>query len=271
MIEISDDELKSLTTAIKSRFDIDFTNYEPKSLKRGFARLVVKHRLNDLMGLWSKILHDRGFFMAAVDDLTVNLTELFRNPELWAFMRDNILDSFQSKVRLRITHAGCSSGEEIYSMAMVLNDTRFLYKTKAYAYDLSHSVLEKAKAGIYPQNLWKKYGKSFKEYFPNKDVTDFFNEEEGALVVKPELKKHVLFKQLNLVSDPLDSNIDIFFIRNVLIYFDEALKMKVLRKIHESLNQDGFLILGYYDVLPGEANELFQAFDNKTRVYVKRT
>ena len=121
-IELSNEELKSLTTAIKNRYDIDFTNYEPKSLKRGFARLIMKHKFGNVLGLWQKILMDKEYFMSCIDDLTVNLTELFRNPEIWIKIHDEVLPQYAKKFRLKIWHAGCSTGEEVYTMAIVLRD-----------------------------------------------------------------------------------------------------------------------------------------------------
>lgn len=126
--EMSDEELDSLTGAIKLRYGIDFTNYEKASLKRGFTRLIQKHDLESVIGLWSKIMNDRQFLQNNIDDLTVNLTELFRNPEIWIKLKDDILPKLKTKFKLDLWHAGCSSGEEVYTMAMVLQDQGLLGK-----------------------------------------------------------------------------------------------------------------------------------------------
>lgn len=265
--EISDEELSSLTVAIKSRYGIDFTNYETKSLKRGFARLISKNDMNSLLDLWSKILRDREFFMGCIDDLTVNLTELFRNPEFWNKIHDDILPRFNDKTFLKIWHAGCSTGEEVYSMAVVLNEMNLLRKTRAWATDLSSRVLAKALAGEYSTALLSKYEKGFVNYLPHKRMDDLFKIEGENMYVRDEFKKHVDFHQHNLVQDPVDKKFDLIFCRNVMIYFDDKLKMKVLNLFHQSLNPDGFLIIGYYDMLPNESKDLFVAHDSKTRIY----
>ena len=100
--EISDEELSSLTTAIKNRYDIDFTNYESRSLKRGFARLIIKKKMGSILGLWQKILSDKEFFLNCIDDLTVNLTELFRNPEIWIKLKNEIFGKFEKNIRINL-------------------------------------------------------------------------------------------------------------------------------------------------------------------------
>ena len=158
--EISDQELNSLTNAIKKKYGVDFTNYERKSLKRGFARLITKRKLDSVLNLWSKILSDKSFFIESIDELTVNLTEMFRNPEIWVKMLEDVLPHFENNKKLDIWHAGCSSGEEVYTMAIVLKQQGFLKKTDAIATDLSKRILKEAKKGEYSSMVMNKYGKS---------------------------------------------------------------------------------------------------------------
>lgn len=268
--EISDEELASLTTAIKNRYDIDFTNYEARSLKRGFARLIVKQKLGSILGLWQKILTDKDFFLGCIDDLTVNLTELFRNPEIWVKLREEIIPKFERNIRLKMWHAGCSSGEEVYTMAMVLKDMDLLRKTRTLATDLSSTILAQAMEGKYSHVLLSKYTKAFQEYLPNGKLEDCFDQEGRYIKVKNELKKHVEFRQHNLVQDPMDRKFDIVLCRNVMIYFDNNLKMKVLKMFHDCLEKGGIFVIGYYDMLPPESKELFDIIDSKTRIYIKK-
>lgn len=268
--EISDEELASLTTAIRNRYGIDFTNYETKSLKRGFARLIIKHKFGSILGLWQKILSDREYFLSCIDDLTVNLTELFRNPEIWIMLRDELLDRFKNKFRLNMWHAGCSSGEEVYTMAMVLQDKGLLYKSRTLATDLSNTILEQAKEAKYSSLLISKYTNTFKRYFPKGNMDDCFVQEGRYLQINEQLKRHIEFKQHNLVQDPMNKTFQIIFCRNVMIYFDDTLKMKVLRLFHKALDKGGVFVIGYYDMLPEESKELFEVYDSKTKVYIKK-
>lgn len=268
--EISDAELDSLTNAIKTRYGIDFTNYEKASLKRGFARLIQRHDLGTIMGLWGKIMKEKEFLLKYIDDLTVNLTELFRNPEIWIKLREDVLPKIQSGTKLEFWHAGCSSGEEVYTMAMVLNDLKLLHKSSALATDLSSGILEKAKVGEYSNLLIQKYKKAFLKYCPQSRFEDFFDEGEQNSRIKDKFKRHIQFMRHNLVQEPMNRKFDVIFCRNVMIYFDDVLKMKVLKLFHSCLKEKGFFIIGYYDMLPVEHRNLFELYDSTTRLYIKK-
>jgi|SRR6478609_3559512 len=268
--EISDEELQSLTVAIKTRYGIDFTNYETKSLKRGVARLINKYEMGSLVGLWAKILKDREFFMLCVDDLLVNLTEMFRNPEIWRKIKSDLLEKLKDKPKIKIWHSGCSTGEEIYTMGIVLSDSKLYNKTDVTATDLSSVALEKAKKGVYPQLLWKKYLSSYQQYLPDGKSENYFQLENEEIKISDGLKKNISFQRHNLVQDRMTKKFDIIFCRNVMIYFDETLKMKVLSLFHSCLEPDGFLIIGYYDMLPEKHKELFTLYDATTRIYKKK-
>ena len=221
------------------------------------------------MGLWSKIMKDKEFLLQYIDDLTVNLTELFRNPEIWLKLKDDVLPKLQHNTDLSFWHAGCSSGEEVYTMAMVLQDKNLLYKSKAVASDLSNSILEQAKNGEYSNILVAKYLKTFKQYFPNGKIEEWFDVGEHESKIKDKYKKHIQFLRHNLVQDPMPKKFDVIFCRNVMIYFDDVLKMKVLKLFHSSLKQGGYFIVGYYDMLPIEYRGLFELYDSTTRIYKK--
>jgi len=268
---ISDEELDSLTNAIKTRYGMDFTNYEKASLKRGFTRLIQKNNLDNIINLWSRVMKDKEFLTSSIDELTVNLTELFRNPEFWLKVKSDVLPKISHKSKLDFWHAGCSSGEEVYTMAMVLKDTNLLAKSTALATDLSNSILEQAKAGRYSNLLVNRYLKTFKQYFPAGQIDDWFEMGESDSTIKDRYKRHVQFLRHDLVRDKMDKKFDVIFCRNVMIYFDDVLKMKVLKLFHDSLNDDGFFAIGYYDMLPNDYKDLFELYDSSTRLYKKKT
>lgn len=268
--EISDAELDSITNAIKTRYGIDFTNYEKASLKRGFARLIQKQELGDIMGLWAKIMKDKEFLVKYIDDLTVNLTELFRNPEIWMKLKDDVLPQLQTNAKLDFWHAGCSSGEEVYTMAMVLQEKNLLYKSSALATDLSNTILEQAKIGLYSNVLINRYKKSCEQYCQKVKFEDFFDVGINESQIKEKYKKHIQFLRHNLVQEPMNKKFDVIFCRNVMIYFDDILKMKVLNLFHSCLKPGGFFIIGYYDMLPADHKNLFTLYDSTTRLYRKK-
>jgi len=269
MILITDEELSSLMVAIKNRYGLDFTNYERASLKRGIGRLMLKHHMDSSLDLWSRILRDQDFFHNAIDDLLVNLTELFRNPDVWIQIRDNILDKFQSKP-LSIWHAGCSTGEEVYTMSIVLEEKGILEKTKIIGSDLSKRALVKARKGDYTLEILKQYLTPFLKYFPKRKLEDYFDYHEKHATIKPAYKQKVSYKSHNLVNDPPLGEFDIIFCRNVMIYFDIDLKKKVLELMFKSLKPEGYFIIGYYDIMPELGKKYFDLVDIKTRIYKKK-
>jgi len=266
---ITDEEMNALMVAIKNRYGLDFTNYEKASLKRGVNRLMMKHHMDSSLDLWGRILKDHDFFMSAIDDLLVNLTELFRNPDVWIKLRDEILERFKGE-SLKIWHAGCSTGEEVYTMAIVLEEKGLLSRTKIAASDLSTKALKKAKDGEYSLEVIKPYLTPFLKFFPDRKLEDYFEFHDKHAAIKPHYKRNVTFEKHNLVHDPVTGEYDIIFCRNVMIYFDEQLKLKVLNLFYESLKPNGYLIIGYYDIMPDAGKLLFQVEDIRTRVYRKK-
>jgi chemotaxis protein methyltransferase CheR len=267
---ISDEELEAFMQAMKNRYGLDFTNYEKKSLKRGIVRLMMKHKLTSMLELWTRVLRDKEFFMSGIDDLLVNLTELFRNPDAWVKVRDEILNKFAHKPEIKIWHAGCSTGEEVYTMGIVLEEKHMLNKAKLIATDLSSIALSKAIAGKYSLMILKQYLKPFLEIYPNKKMEDFFDFQERDAVIKDKYQHNVSFQKHNLVHDPMKEKYDIIFCRNVMIYFDENLKIHVLNLFNNCLNEGGYLIIGYYDIMPDEGKLIFDTYDVKTRIYQKK-
>lgn len=267
---ISDEEVKAFMLAMRKRYDLDFTNYEPKSLARGIQRVLSKHDMGGMMDLWSKILKDDDFFLNSIDDLMVNLTELFRNPESWVRIKNEILPEFQKNEKISIWHAGCSTGEEIITMAIVLEDASLFHKVSSLATDLSSSALASARKGFYSSNAMKNYEKSFKSYDARKRLKDYFTYSEIGGKVNPYYLSKTRFERDNLVDLNDHGKFDIIFCRNVLIYFDNKLKAEILSHLENSLNEGGYLILGYYDTMPNQSIDIFKVYDNSVRIYQKK-
>ncbi len=268
-IHISDEELTALMQAMKNRYGLDFTNYEKSSLKRGIIRLMMKNGMSSSLELWSRVLKDREFFMNSIDDLLVNLTELFRNPDVWLKIRQNILDQYNGKP-LNIWHAGCSTGEEVYTMGIVLDEHGNLNRSSILATDLSDTALRKARKGEYSMILIEQYLTPFMKFYPNRKMEDYFDFSQTSAKIKPRYQQQVTWKKHNLVHEGINQKFDIIFCRNVMIYFDETLKLKVLNLINNSLKEGGYLIIGYYDIMPEAGKKLFDLYDVKTRIYKKK-
>ena len=145
---VSAEEVKAVTSTLKIKYGIDFTNYEMSSLTRGLNRVLLKHRMTGTLELWSRLLKDREFLVTFIDDMTVNLTELFRNPDFWQEVHEILTSFFQYKT-LKVWHAGCSSGEEVYTMAILLSELGLTLRSNLTGTDLSSRVLEVAAKGDY--------------------------------------------------------------------------------------------------------------------------
>ena len=267
---ITNEELKAFTGAMRKRYDLDFTQYEPKSLARGIGRLLTKYKMNGLTDLWSRILRDDDFFISHIDDLLVNLTELFRNPDAWTKIREDVLPNYINADQIDIWHAGCSTGEEIFTMAMILEDLQLLQNSRTLATDLSKRALEKAKKGTYPLKTMQNYSKSFHSLFPDREMNEFFDFDEFSATIKSHYTRNTRFEKNNLVEMKMSKKFDLILCRNVLIYFDSKLKARTLEFLTSCLKDDGFLILGYYDTMPNESIDIFKIYDNTTRIYKKK-
>ncbi len=267
---ISEEEVKALMLAMNKRYNLDFTNYESKSLNRGVKRLMAKHNMQGMTDLWRKILSEDDFFLNGIDELLVNLTELFRNPDAWIMIRDEILPKFNLTKQLDVWHAGCSTGEEIYTMAIVLKECGLLPNSRILATDLSKTALDKAKKGNYSHTVLKNYLRPFLKFYPDRKLEDFFIFHDSHAEIRPTFKKNVEFQKHNLVTGVMNRQFDIIFCRNVMIYFDEELKRRVFRLLNSCLKDGGYLILGYYDTMPNESINLFDVHSNTTRIYKKK-
>lgn len=267
---ITEEEVNAFMLAMRKRYDLDFTNYEPKSLVRGMTRLMAKHEMNGMLELWSRILKDDDFFLNSIDELMVNLTELFRNPEAWIRIKNEILSQYQKADQIKIWHAGCSTGEEVISMAITMEDAGLFHKCIALATDLSNTALNTARKGAYSINSVKSYEKNFLKYNPRKRLSDYFTYSEKVVTVKPYYLSKAKFLRNNLVDLSINEKFDIIFCRNVLIYFDGKLKTQILAHLESCLNDGGYIILGYYDTMPNQSIDIFDVHDNSVRIYRKK-
>ena len=180
--EINEEELKVITGAIWNRYGIDFRNYEQISLRRRIKRVIDKFELNSVYALWKKFLYQQDFINIFIDEITIGLTELFRNPDLWTFLGKEILQKYSSNQKVNIWHAGCSSGEEVYSMLITLKEYQLMDRAEVWATDISLEALRKAKLGKYDQHLWNKYNSNYKAFTnESRDLTYYANQASKSV------------------------------------------------------------------------------------------
>lgn len=271
MISISDEEMRSLLRAVLTRYGIDFTNYEPKSFKRRTLKVIETYGFDSINSLWIRILRDPDFIYSFIDGITVGLTELFRNPGLWKELRDEILPGFSDQSTVDVWHAGCSTGEEVFSLGILLEEAVLPYKVKAWATDINRQSLEDARKGKFYKAIFDKYQKNYIEFTRRHHGLEKYIEEEdeSCFYLKNQLIGHVDFGLHNLVTNDVQDKFDIIFCRNVLIYFDKRLQERILELFHKALKPNGLLILGYYDSNPNAFSPRFDVMNPGTKTYRK--
>lgn len=249
---ISYEELEELISWVNNIHGFDFRGYSRASLKRRVTRIMDIYSLN-LFDLKTLMVNDLPFFEEFIVQVTVNVTEMFRDPSFFRSLREKVVPYLTSFPRLKVWNAGCSTGEELYSFGILLKLEGLLERSFLYGTDINPRVLEKAKTGVYTLADMKQYSENFQGTAYPGSLADYYTAQYDAAAISNELKKNTLFSVHNLVSDGVFNEFQVVSCRNVLIYFDTELQNRVLQLFYDSLCAFGFLCLG--------AKESLRAFD----------
>jgi chemotaxis protein methyltransferase CheR len=280
MIELSDKDIQIFINVMKEQSCYDFSNYSVTSLKRRIFKILITNNLK-IEDLAEKIRGDHAFGERIAKSITVCTTELFRDPEVWRSLRTQMLPGCCGREGLKIWHAGCSTGQEVYSMMMILNEMELLEKSEILATDLNQDALDVAAAGKYNynfninyiDNFNKVFNESFENHNPGNKIP--FNKyftadpETDIIQMKPFLTKKPVYKKFDLVKDgkPFNSIFDAIICRNVIIYFNVELQNKVIDLFYRSLSDNGCVILGTHESIDGPFTNVFE---KKSHGYFKR-
>jgi len=241
---IEDIELETLINDIYEYYGFDFGSYSRASLKRRVNRIYQLDGFTNFYDFLSKVKYDPEYYAKMIDEITVNVTEMFRDPSFYKTVRTEILPILATKPFIRLWHAGCSTGEEVYSMAILLKEAGLLEKSLIYATDINSKVLETAKKGIFPLRMMKDYSENYRNSGGQEDFSNYYSANYGNVKFNEEFTARMVFSQHNLVSDNSFNEFDMILCRNVLIYFDNDLQKRVINLFDESLSMLGFLALG---------------------------
>ena len=241
---ITDEQVEALISDVLEQYGYDFTGYSRASLKRRLLRLYVLDKQVSFAEFRYKIENDSIYFRRFVEQITVNVTEMFRDPSFYKALRYKVLPNLATYPFIRIWLAGCSTGEEAYSMAIVLKELNLLQKSLIYATDINPTVLEKAALGMFPLGHMKQYSENYIASGGIKDFSSYYSANYSLAKFDPELKSKLIFSTHNLVSDRSFNEFQLILCRNVLIYFDRDLQFKVLQLFDNSLEKLGYLALG---------------------------
>lgn len=270
MLDIDIADLKKISELIYQKYNYDFRNYAMSSFKRRVLRILELKKLS-VDGLLRKLTESPSFVNEFLDELTVNVTEMFRDPSFWRVMREEILPSIMlNHKQFKIWHAGCSSGEEVMSMCIMLKEMGILQDVTIIATDLDVNILEKAKTAVYPAKNMELNEKNYIRFQGTGNFKDYYREENGNAVFNKDLLMNVSFRRHDLVLGDIFNKFDLILCRNVMIYFNQALQNEVLKKFHESLFKYGYLAIGSKESLIwcDYANR-FIVVNNEEKIYKK--
>jgi chemotaxis protein methyltransferase CheR len=246
---IEDEDIEILLDDLLELYGYDFNNYSKASMKRRVIRLCALDKFPSFAELRYRVRTDENYLKRFVEEVTVNVTEMFRDPLFYKSLRNDVLPFLGTKPFIRIWHAGCSTGEEVYSMAILLKEANLLHKSLLYATDLNPSVLEKVRRGVFPLNQMKNYSESYITSGGLKDFSTYYTAHYGQAKFDQELSEKIIISTHNLVSDGSFNEFDLILCRNVLIYFDKDLQDRTLKLFDASLGLLGFLALGSKETL----------------------
>ncbi len=264
-------ELDLVLDALARRHGYDFRNYARASLKRRMAGLAHKLGCANVAELVPKVLYEDGLLPEILANLSVPVTEMFRDPPVFKAIRDTLIPVLATYPRINIWQAGCATGEEVYSLAILLEEAGLLHKTQIYATDINDMALAKAEEGIFPAKTIEKYAENYLKAGGRQALASYFNMGYGYARIDAAIKEHISFAHHNLVSDGVFCEVHLVVCRNVLIYFDRVLQDRVLGLFEESLSRGGFLCLGTKEnVVYSAAASHFAAVDPTLRLYRKR-
>lgn len=269
-IHIETEELKALLQLIHNRYGYDFTEYAEASVKRRFAHFMEPRKIASLEKLGELLLEDEHLFEAFVEELSVTVTEMFRDPGFYKSLRDNVMKRLATYPVIKIWIAGCATGEEAYSVAILLKEEGLLERSLIYATDINQRSLEKAMTGVYGMELMKEYTRNYQEAGGTRAFSEYYKAKYESVLVDRSLREKIVFSAHNLSTDRSFNEFQLIVCRNVMIYFNQQLQNKVVDLFYDSLCNFGFLALGNKEsLLFSSKREEFEEIDRREKIYMK--
>lgn len=265
---ITYEELASLVDLIKIIHGFDFSDYSSASLKRRVTRIMQLQKLS-LFDLRTLLTNDADYFERFLIEVTVNVTEMFRDPQFYQSFSSNVIPYLKSYQRIKVWNAGCSTGEELYSFAILFSEENIYDRSFFYGTDVNSNALTFAKNGIYDLQKMKQYSENFQKTGSSQTLSKYYTAKYDAAALDRSLRKNVLFSVHNLISDGVFNQFQVISCRNVLIYFNSALQEKVIELFYNSLSNFGYLCLGSKESLRSFDLGRFKTIDTKNNIYQK--
>ncbi len=270
LIQQGDIELKALLESIYLKYNYDFRQYSIASMKRTLVHAMERMKCSTFLVLQEKVLHDPECFYDLLQSLTIPVSEMFRDPSYFLALREKVIPHLKTYPSLKIWVAGCSKGEEVYSLAILLQEEGLLERSILYATDINQRSLEKAEKGILGLDMIPKFTENYQKSGGKSSLLDYYAVASDSATFNSSLKKNITFTDHSLVTDAVFSETHLISCRNVLIYFNRELQDKVLGLFYESLCRKGFLGLGLQETTQfSQHAKSFDPFVKKDRIFQK--
>ena len=247
--ELEQTEIELLLEGIYRQYGFDFRSYAYASIRRRLWKRIEEEGLSTVSELQNIVLHDPDMMEKLLLDLSINVTAMFRDPTFYRVFRQQVIPHLRTYPFIRVWHAGCATGEEVYSMAILLEEEGLYERSRIYATDINEVVLQKAKSGIFPLDRMQEYTENYIAAGGKRSFSDYYIAKYDGALFSPSLTKNVVFSQHNLVTDRSFSEFNVILCRNVLIYFDTYARRRVIDMFHERLYAGGVLLLGHSESL----------------------
>lgn len=274
MIEPADREqieIDLLLEAVFRCYGYDFRHYSRASLQRRIQQAMTRLHCKTISELTARLIHDPQFFQSMVAEFSITVTEMFRDPAVYQTIREKVVPCLATYPFIKIWHAGCATGEEAYSLAILLTEEGLYDRTTIYATDFNEQALSICKEGIYPLGKLQEYSRNYLKGGGAASFSDYYHAQYNSAIMASSLKRNITFARHNLVTDQVFGEMHLILCRNVLIYFDHVLQDRALQLFDESLVHNGFLCLGSHESLQfSSSSESFSVFDRAQRIYRKR-
>ncbi|WP_096595314.1 CheR family methyltransferase [Calothrix sp. NIES-2098] len=265
---LEDLEIQLLLEGIYRYYGLDFRNYALASLKRRIWTTIKSENLTTISGLQEKVLHDRECMERFLLNLSVHVTAMFRDASFYLAFRKKVVPLLKTYPFIRIWHAGCSTGEEVYSMAILLQEEGLYHRSRLYATDMNEMVLRKARDGIFPLELMQQYTQNYLQSGGKTYFSEYYTAAYDGAIFRASLKENIVFSPHNLVTDSSFNEFHVILCRNVLIYFDKSLQARVHHLLYESLVRFGILGLGRQESLRFTPYEKqYEVLDDREKLY----
>lgn len=261
-------EIKLLTDGIYEHYGFDFRDYALPSLRRRIWKRIYAEGLSTISGLQEKVLHDASCMERLLLDLSINTTAMFRDPAFYLVFRQKVVPMLRTYPFVRIWHAGCSTGEEVYSMAILLHEEGLYDRCRIYATDINEAVLQRAKEGIFPIDSMRENTGNYIAAGGTETFSEYYVAKYDYAIFRPALRENVIFAQHNLVTDASFNLFNVIFCRNVLIYFNASLQERIQKLFLDSLEMFGILGLGNKETIKyTSVADNFEIVDGDEQLY----